>query len=66
MLTFYVCRWLKGRKVMSISLFTHTTLVLILKINGGFRFIIPEKNAFQKKDLIKKDLGPQNLGMQQT
>lgn len=51
---------------MSISLFTHISLVLTLKINGGFRLITPEKNCIPQKDLIKKVLGPQNLGIQQT
>lgn len=64
-LAFYICRWLKGRKVMSISLFTYTSPVLALKINGRFRLITPEKNCIPQKDLIKKVLRPQNLGIQQ-
>lgn len=49
---------------MSIPLFTHTSLVLTLKINGGFRLRTPEKKYIPQKDPINKVLGPQNLGMQ--
>lgn len=53
-LVFFIYTWLRGRKVMSVSPFMHTSLVLICKINGGFRFISPENFAFYIWILLRK------------